>query len=84
MSQDIKIKDMGIYPYGNLSHNVAKLLHGVDYPVTRAELEERYGKKLIQVDFKREVPFREVLAKMPPEIFPTGTSLFTAVHSIKM
>ncbi|MDR1745387.1 MAG: hypothetical protein LBS30_06515 [Planctomycetota bacterium] len=82
MPQDIKIKDMGIFPYGNVSHNVAKLLRDVDYPVTKAELEHRYGKADVQVDFARKVPFSDILAKLPPDNFPTGTSLFTALHSM--
>ncbi len=82
MSQDIKIKDMGIFPYGNVSHNVAKLLRDVDYPVAKAELERRYGAAEVQVDFARKVPFSAILAKLPPDSFPTGTSLFTALHSM--
>ena len=82
MPQDVKIKDMDIFPYGNVSHNVAKLLRDVDYPVSRAELERRYGKAEVQVDFERKVPFAAILAKLPPDSFPTGTSFFTALHSM--
>ncbi len=57
MPQDVKIRDMGIFPYGNVSHNVAKLLRDVDYPVAKAELARRYGNAEVQVDFDRKVPF---------------------------
>jgi hypothetical protein len=82
VSQDVKIKDMGIYPYGNVSHNVAKLLRDVDYPVSKAELARRYGAAEVQVDFDRKALFSAILAKLPPDNFPTGTSLFTALHSM--
>lgn len=84
MPQDIKIRDMGIYPYGNISHNVAKLLNDVDYPVTKAELERRFGDAEVRVDFDRAVPFGALLRKIPIDEFPTGTSFFTALHSVSL
>jgi hypothetical protein len=81
MPQDIKIKDMGIYPYGNVSHNVAKLLWNVEYPVAKAELKRRFGSEEVRVDFTRTMPFGAMLDKIPIDSFLTGTSFFTALHS---
>lgn len=82
MPQDIKIKDMSIYPYGNVSHNVAKLLQGVEYPVAKAELGRRFGNEEVQVDFARTMSFSAMLNKIPIDHFLTGTSFFTALHSV--
>lgn len=64
------------------SHYIAKALDGIEFPIGKKELLEKYGDKEVRVDFDKFIKLKEKIQLIKLEEFNSAAELYSALYSL--
>lgn len=65
--------------YSAMSHNITQAIKDINYPVTKKELIERTGDRVVQIDFDKKIALKELWEKLPLDEFSCAGELYNNI-----
>jgi hypothetical protein len=68
--------------YPAAQHNITRALADIRYPVTKEALIRQTGERIVQVDFEKKVPLKEIFQSLPLSEFSCAAELYNNIACV--
>lgn len=68
--------------YVATQHNITQAIADVNYPITKSALLKQTGERIVQVDFDKRVPLKEIFEKLPLDAFSCAGELYNNITCV--